>query len=122
VGKLGMLKVTLHDGNGGQQQQYKISLSPRGVVVLVSSLITLVTAGVLLASRIRQIPINSTRITTLEKLVFRSRACLSGNQALLEALIRKEFPNDAEVIISQAKETEKTLEKELEIIYTKEVK
>ena len=118
----GMFNVHLVDTNGGSKQSYKITLNPKGFATVITILISLVTAGVIVEGRMKQIPINTKRITCIEKQTIKIRAEAAGNRVLLESLIRKQYPNGSDVIIEQAKEIAKSLESELETIYTKEVK
>jgi hypothetical protein len=117
-----MLNIHLVDSNGGSRQSYKIGLSPKGIATTITLVVSLIGAIVVASNRFKQVPINTKRITCIEKQTIKIRAEAAGNRVLLESLIKKQYPSSSEVIINQASEIAKSLEEELETIYTKEVK
>jgi hypothetical protein len=107
-------KMSLMDADGCRVE-YAYMPSVKNIVYLLALLTSVITYCVVTANTIKQIPINTNRITCVEKCVIKIRSSLAGSRVLNEEIIKKLYPPEsAELIIRQANETSIALERELD--------
>jgi hypothetical protein len=84
---------------------------------IAACVIGLISAGVVVNARLKQVPINTKRITCVEKQVVKLRAASVGTRVLNEEIVKKLYPPEtASIIIRQANEISQSLEAELEVL------
>lgn len=117
------VKFALVDTGTGNRHEFIYMPSIKGMVFAITTMIAIAAAVVIAGNRLKQVPIIDQRTIRHDKMFIKLCSEMAGNHVLLEELVRKQYPNgSATLIINQADAIKKSLEKELEESYTKEVK